>query len=31
MNLPYYAGTVLPQYIEWFVKQKLDVLAEGQQ
>jgi len=23
MNLPYYAGTSLPQYIEWFVKQKL--------
>jgi predicted AAA+ superfamily ATPase len=21
MNLPYYAGTVLPQYIEWFVQQ----------
>jgi len=23
MNLPYYAGTCLPQYIEWFVQQKL--------
>lgn len=23
MNLPYYTGTVLPQYIEWFVEQKL--------
>jgi len=23
MNLPYYAGTSLPQYIEWFVRQKL--------
>jgi hypothetical protein len=22
LNLPYYAGTVLPQYIEWFVQQK---------
>lgn len=22
MNLPYYAGTSLPQYIEWFVKQE---------
>ena len=23
MNLPYYAGTSLPQYVEWFVQQKL--------
>ena len=23
MNLPYYAGTVLPQYIEWFMQQKI--------
>lgn len=23
MNLPYYAGTALPQYIEWFVGQKI--------
>lgn len=23
MNLPYYAGTSLPQYIEWFIKQEL--------
>lgn len=23
MNLPYYAGTVLPQYVEWFVRQEL--------
>ena len=23
MNLPYYAGTALPQYIEWFVQQKI--------
>ncbi|PUZ30143.1 hypothetical protein GA0116948_101152 [Chitinophaga costaii] len=23
MNLPYYAGTALPQYIEWFVQQQL--------
>jgi len=23
MNLPYYAGTELPQYIEWFVQQKI--------
>ena len=23
LNLPYYAGTALPQYIEWFVQQKL--------
>ncbi|MHB1179543.1 MAG: ATP-binding protein, partial [Daejeonella sp.] len=30
MNLPYYAGTVLPQYIEWFVQQKFDVLTDGQ-
>lgn len=30
MNLPYYAGTVLPQYIEWFVQQKFDVCADGQ-
>lgn len=22
MNLPYYAGTALPRYIEWFVQQK---------
>lgn len=31
MNLPYYAGTALPQYIEWFVGQKITVLtADGQ-
>jgi hypothetical protein len=23
MNLPYYAGTVLHEYIEWFVQQKI--------
>jgi predicted AAA+ superfamily ATPase len=23
MNLPYYAGTVLPKYIEWFMHQKI--------
>ncbi|NQX37843.1 hypothetical protein SAMN05421820_103155 [Pedobacter steynii] len=23
MNLPYYAGTSLPQYVEWFVRQEL--------
>jgi len=23
MNLPYYAGTTLPQYIEWFVQQRI--------
>ena len=23
MNLPYYTGTSLPQYVEWFVQQKL--------
>jgi hypothetical protein len=23
MNLPYYAGTTLLQYIEWFVEQKI--------
>ena len=23
LNLPYYAGTVLPQYIKWFVQQKI--------
>jgi len=23
MNLPYYAGTALPQYVEWFVQQEL--------
>jgi hypothetical protein len=23
MNLPYYAGTALLQYIEWFVQQKI--------
>jgi len=23
MNLPYYAGTALPQYIEWFVQQRI--------
>jgi len=25
LNLPYYTATVLPQYIEWFVKQELDI------
>ena len=29
MNLPYYAGTSLPRYIEWFVQQK-DELPPGQ-
>jgi len=23
MNLPYYTSTVLPTYIEWFIKEKL--------
>ncbi len=23
LNLPYYAGTMLPQYVEWFVRQKV--------
>ncbi len=24
MNLPYYAGTALPQYVEWFVQQTIE-------
>lgn len=24
LNLPYYAGTVFPQYVEWFLHQKID-------
>jgi len=31
MNLPYYAGTELPEYIEWFVRQKINVPPDGQQ
>jgi hypothetical protein len=27
MNLPYYAGTALPQYIEWFVQQKINTIT----
>lgn len=23
MNLPYYAGTAMPQYVEWFAGQKI--------
>lgn len=25
MNLPYYTGTTLPQYVEWFIGQTLDI------
>ena len=31
MNLPYYAGTSLPQYIEWFVKQNIDYITSVDQ
>jgi len=29
MNLPYYAGTALPQYVEWFIGQTLDTKISG--